>query len=71
MMYLSFRRTAVVVIEPGSEPAPGSVRANAPRSDPSASPISHFSFCSGLPNLRSGSVERLATDMVTALDAHA
>ncbi len=47
-------RTAVVRVPPASEPAPGSVRPNAPRTSPAHSRGSHSRFCSSVPKRWTG-----------------
>ncbi len=53
---LPSRRTAVVAVEPASEPAPGSVRPNAASRFPDATSGSHSRFCSSEPNRKIGIV---------------
>ena len=45
---------AVVVVPPASDPAPGSVRPNAPIIAPDVSRGSHSCFCSSVPNRKIG-----------------
>jgi hypothetical protein len=50
-------RRAVVRIEPGSEPASGSVRPKQPTYVPSCSPGSHRCFCSSEPHFQIENIE--------------
>src|SRR3954452_3035037 len=64
-------RTAVVLIDPGSLPASGSDSAKAGDHSPLAHGVSHFSFCSSVPNSWIGSVPSSWTIRISALEAHA
>ena len=55
MTYVSPLRVAVVRCSAASEPACGSVRPKQPSFSPAANGFSQRSFCSSVPNLRTGS----------------
>src|SRR5216684_606841 len=70
--YASRVRRAVAWSDAASEPAAGSVSANAPSSSPEASRGSHFRFCSSVPNSRIGSLPTLVcTSTITEVEAQA
>src|SRR5574341_1496715 len=74
-MYRSPARRARVAIPAGSEPAPGSVRAYAPRvgRPPGAHLQSHdmyFSFCSSVPPSRMGVAASATPPMIDPIPAH-
>ena len=65
-------RVAVVTSAPASDPAPGSVSANAPIVSPRASGGTNRARCSSLPNASSGSVQaEVCTATVTPTPASA
>ena len=54
-----------------SDPALGSVRAKAMNSSPATTPGRYFSFCSGVPEITMGAVDReLAEEMNRVAVAH-
>src|SRR5690606_25478014 len=64
------RRSAVVVIAAGSEPACGSERAKAPATySPEVSRVTYFRFCSSVPAAQISSAHMLVTPIVTAAEA--
>jgi hypothetical protein len=71
-MYSSPLRTAVVVPAAASVPAPGSVRAKAPRRRPEVMSGRYLSCCAGVPNLKIGQVaSELCADTMTLVVAQA
>ena len=63
---------ALVCCAAASEPALGSLSMKQPSLSPRAKGRSHWSFCSSLANLRSGSqTSELLTDMITPVEAQA
>ena len=56
--YSSPSRTAVVLSDATSEPAPGSERPNEQRIGSSSSGASHFAFCSSVPAMITGPAPR-------------
>src|SRR5712692_1021704 len=71
-MYPSPWRRALVFNDAASDPAAGSVSANAPRSSPDARRGSHRRFCSSVPKSRIGSLPTLVwTSTITEVDAQA
>src|SRR5690349_22245250 len=59
-------RSARVRIAAASEPACGSVRANAPSASPAIIGGSHRSTCSGVPQVTTGYCDRMCTERLTA-----
>ncbi len=70
--HLSPRRTAVVRMARGSEPACGSESANAPTTaSPEVSRVTYFSRWASVPNLWMSSAHMFVTAMATEVEAHA
>ncbi len=67
--YVSPSDTAVVDIPNASEPAEGSVRANAPAPDPEARPGRNRLLCSSFPYRKIVSPTMLVTAIPTEVDA--
>ncbi len=64
-------RSARIRIAPASEPACGSVRANAPSASPASIGGSQRARCSSVPHVTTGYCERMWTERVTAVDMSA